>query len=70
MEHNENLIYHNRYNCLDLNGFFKKELETFIKGVENNEKTNIPVSEGRKSLVMAISMHKSLKIDSIVNVLV
>ena len=69
IEHNDNLNYHHQYDNLDRNSLFKQELEEFIKAVENNEKSSIPVSEGKKSLSMATSIHRSLETDSIVDIL-
>ena len=68
IEHNKNFHYHNKYDNLDRNIFFKKELEEFIKAFENNEKTSIPVSEGKKSLMMALALNESIKNNKIITI--
>jgi len=61
IENNKNFHYHQKYDNLDRNSFFKQELEEFIKACENNEKTSIPVSEGKKSIIIATALHESIR---------
>ena len=67
--HDNNLKYQNNYNDLNRNFLFKKEMEEFLKAVEKKENTSIPISEGKKSLLMALAIHKSLETGNLEEIL-
>ena len=69
IEHNNNLKYQNNYNDLNRNFLFKKEMEEFLNAVEKKENTSIPISEGKKSLLMALAIHKSLETGNLEEIL-
>ena len=68
IEHTTNRHYHKKKEDFERNSLFKDEMEEFITAVENNQKTSIPISEGKKSVIMAISMIKSFNKNIIVNI--
>jgi predicted dehydrogenase len=47
---------------------FVLEMKHFIESVTKNRKTAIPISEGKKSLMMALAIHKSLNSGNVINI--
>ena len=66
IEHGENDNYHKKYESFNRNTLFQSELKEFMYSVENRIPTSIPISEGGKSLNMAIAIHKSLRTNQII----
>ena len=58
---NDYANYQKKYEGFSRNDLFKLEMEEFIRAVEYNNKTIIPISEGIKSLNIAIALHQSLR---------
>lgn len=67
IENDGNVNFQNQHKNVSRNDLFKLEMEEFIRAIENNKQTSISVSEGKKSLYMAIGMHRSLLTNSVVN---
>ncbi|MBL7074375.1 Gfo/Idh/MocA family oxidoreductase [candidate division KSB1 bacterium] len=60
-DHEKNTLKEKEYNNLERNDLFLKEMAHFLDCVKKRNETFVPVSEGKKSLLMSLAIHKSLK---------
>ncbi|MDD5015777.1 MAG: Gfo/Idh/MocA family oxidoreductase, partial [Atribacterota bacterium] len=66
--HNKGTVLVKEYKSIKRNDLFKSEMKHFLSCVIKREETNIPLSEGEKSLVMSLAVHKSLKTGKVVKI--
>lgn len=67
--HRSKKIYKKEYKNLKRNDLFLDEMKHFIDSVFKNQETDIPLAEGKKSLFMALAIHKSLENKSVEDIL-
>ncbi|NQV18423.1 MAG: Gfo/Idh/MocA family oxidoreductase [Armatimonadetes bacterium] len=67
--HKSKKIYKKEYKNLKRNDLFLEEMKHFIYSVIKKQETDIPLDEGKKSLFMALAIHKSLENRSIAEIL-
>jgi hypothetical protein len=60
--------YDFNYSWVNRNSLFDDELRHFINCCKNREETIMPVSEGKKSLIISLAMHRSLQTGEVVNI--
>jgi predicted dehydrogenase len=61
LDHQQKIIHKQDINTLNRNDLFMEEMRQFLDCVTNECQTDIPVSEGKKSLLMALAIHKSIQ---------
>jgi len=67
--HSNKKRYEKEFKKLERNDLFICEMKHFLESVSSGIETNIPVVEGRKSLQMAIAIHKSLETANVTEIL-
>jgi len=68
IKHNKIEVLAKEYKTVSRNDLFKFEMENFLTSVIEKKETDIPVSEGKKSLIMSLAVHKSLDTDGVVKI--
>lgn len=68
IKHNKTEVLAKEYKNISRNDLFKSEMENFLTSVRERKETDIPVSDGKKSLIMSLAIHRSLKTGKVVKV--
>jgi predicted dehydrogenase len=68
IKHNKEGVFRKEYGSVKRNDLFRSEMENFLTAVVEKKETDIPVSEGKKSLIMTLAIHESLNTGRVVKI--
>lgn len=68
IKHNKEEVFRKEYGGVKRNDLFRFEMENFLAAVVEKKETDIPVSEGKKSLIMTLAIHESLSTRRVVKI--
>lgn len=68
VRHDKSDVFISDYEDIHRNDLFRLEMEHFLTAVIEGKETDIPISKGKKSLIMSLAVHESLKTGRVVEI--